>query len=1077
MKVLFKFQLDHILYTELADLDTYVHRASAPEFLGKLYGNIYSQFTDVPGIKSYINREVKEISDYHAKQAIRLQHHFQETFYPLLKHPPVRKEDIHFMSYWEPNTSGKTSIEISVNYTDQPDGFQEIIIDDSNVMDYFNVHRVFKQDRTQGYGDAEEKIYTMLRDGDYYYQHNTFPDVPKYAELSTIDESGSCRNFTFQVTEDCNLRCFGAGTKILMADFTEKDIEDIKVGDLVMGFDEDQFDTNGAMDLYTVEVLGTGKHEGTTYPFYVDGEVTRVTKDHKYITGGLDWSEVQDLEPGYDTLWKVDSNFQSIEVAHFNLDLRHPRTEMVYNFETSSRTYVANRIACHNCSYCTVAGTLITVPGLLQKKIEDLVVGDKVIGIDEYLEPGKLRHLKETTVTDIMTRKSECIKISHPQLEHDLIVTPEHPILTPGGWVPAGKLPQNGSIYYVPDLMDGYPGADTDAAQYHLGYLIGAWLGDGMMFHKEYGNRDHYSVRFVGKDEECLSRVNRYCKEYDITVNAIAGTRPQYEMMQHLIIENLGHSHHNDDPDFMRGFVAGVFDTEGSNDGLTLRITNTDMFILYLVQEFLSKFGFEVIYDKLSLATNLVKTSVQIVGGAVENIRFFKEFKPAITRKGAWKNLPHLQHQLIRGIRIDWLDGEYTVYNLTTEAHTFIANNVVVHNCYQINKCARIMDLETGKSAVDDLLMGAFNYLSPGFSKSIILEFIGGDPLLEIDLIGEIYQYFLQEAYRLNHPWFYHHRISMCTNAMLYFSENTKRFFDKFARQVSFNVSIDGNKALHDSCRIQPTGEGSYDIGIAAVHHSTSVYRMDLSSKMTLAPSNVPMIAESVKNLCFDNDYPGINLNCVFEEVWHKQDAKVLYEQLIKVADMVYENNRPDLFFSIYRNLPLLKRQNPADTMTTACGGTGAMLSLDPSGIYYPCIRYMPSSLGDDMKPIILGDTKKKLDINNPVLYTFSEATTMTQQNDKCLSCLMNEFCGSCAALCYQYFGTPNEKTLTLCDMARAQYLAAVYYWAKIKMLVPEFHLKLDDEIAPYYYFEDIVDRAEYDRVVSTWEEARKTDL
>ena len=43
---------------------------------------------------------------------------------------------------------------------------------------------------------------------------------------------------TFQVTDDCNLACFIAGTKILMSDFSCKNIEDIKVGDKVLAFDE-----------------------------------------------------------------------------------------------------------------------------------------------------------------------------------------------------------------------------------------------------------------------------------------------------------------------------------------------------------------------------------------------------------------------------------------------------------------------------------------------------------------------------------------------------------------------------------------------------------------------------------------------------------------------------------------------------------------------------------------------------------------------------------------------------------------------------------------------------------------------
>ena len=43
------------------------------------------------------------------------------------------------------------------------------------------------------------------------------------------------------------------------------------------------------------------------------------------------------------------------------------------------------------------------------------------------------------------------------------------------------------------------------------------------------------------------------------------------------------------------------------------------------------------------------------------------------------------------------------------------------------------------------------------------------------------------------------------------------------------------------------------------------------------------------------------------------------------------------------------------------CGGTGDMLAFSPDGVMYPCIRYMESSLGDDMPPIIIGNLDEGL--------------------------------------------------------------------------------------------------------------------
>lgn len=49
------------------------------------------------------------------------------------------------------------------------------------------------------------------------------------------------RNFTFKLTDDCNLRCsycFAGDTPIFMKDGTEKAIENIAVGDEILAFDE-----------------------------------------------------------------------------------------------------------------------------------------------------------------------------------------------------------------------------------------------------------------------------------------------------------------------------------------------------------------------------------------------------------------------------------------------------------------------------------------------------------------------------------------------------------------------------------------------------------------------------------------------------------------------------------------------------------------------------------------------------------------------------------------------------------------------------------------------------------------------
>lgn len=250
-----------------------------------------------------------------------------------------------------------------------------------------------------------------------------------------------------------------------------------------------------------------------------------------------------------------------------------------------------------------------------------------------------------------------------------------------------------------------------------------------------------------------------------------------------------------------------------------------------------------------------------------------------------------------------YIQKEMTVYNFETESHTYVANNLAVHNCYQINKSPMKMTFDIAKKFVDDLLHDKYDYINQHNSPAIILEFIGGEPLMEIDLTRKVYEYFLEQCYELNHPWFTMHRISICSNGLQYFNPNVQSFFKEYSHNISFNISIDGNKKLHDACRIQPNGEGSYDIDMMALQHYTSHYVPDKNSKMTLAPGNIKYLFESVKSF-MENGMKIINLNCVFEPGWTTKHATIEYEQLKELSNYILENDLEDIYISIFNERP-----------------------------------------------------------------------------------------------------------------------------------------------------------------------------
>ena len=405
-----------------------------------------------------------------------------------------------------------------------------------------------------------------------------------------------------------------------------------------------------------------------------------------------------------------------------------------------------------------------------------------------------------------------------------------------------------------------------------------------------------------------------------------------------------------------------------------------------------------------------------------------------------------------------------TVYNLETETHTYIANDSVVHNCtycYQFNKSPMRMEFDTAKKFIDHLLNDDYGYINRYNSPAIIIEFIGGEPLLEIKLTRRIYEYFLDRCYKLNHPWFTMHRVSICSNGLQYFDGDVQQFFRDYASNISFNISIDGNKKLHDSCRIQPNGEGSYDIAMAALNHFNAHYTSERNSKMTLAPSNIKYLFESVKDF-IDNNMTCINLNCVFEEGWTRETARIEYEQLKLLADYLIENDLENVYIALFTDRQE-GMQDPSND-GPSWGGSGSLTAVRPTGPLYPCIRYMPTSVGDNVPDLCMGtvdDGWNERSDGSEVIKLLDSCTRRASSNDICFSCPISNNCPNCSALAHALYGTPNKRTTFHCIQHIAEALANVYYWNKLALAHPEWNLPPRVNVVPDEWSLLIIDKDE----------------
>lgn len=354
--------------------------------------------------------------------------------------------------------------------------------------------------------------------------------------------------------------------------------------------------------------------------------------------------------------------------------------------------------------------------------------------------------------------------------------------------------------------------------------------------------------------------------------------------------------------------------------------------------------------------------------------------------------------------------------------------------CYQHRKTNNKMTWETAKTIIDKLLNDEFDFVNRHNCFAITYDFIGGEPLMEIDLIEQICEYTLKKMIKLSHPWLYHLRFSICSNGLLYDTPKVQQFLKKYNNFISLSISLDGNKDLHDSCRLDLQGNGTYDIVIKNIKNHKKNYQQLPDTKMTLSPNNVHYTYKALVNL-INEGYSQVPFNCIYEQGWDYSHAKILYNELKKIADYLLENNLYNKVNIKMFNESWYSPMNENDNQNW-CGGVNmTMIAFDYKGNIYPCIRYMTSSLNNKQPPIIVGNintgylsTKEEKDN----LKLISNITRRSQSTDKCFYCPIAEGCSWCSGYNYEEFGTPNKRTTYTCCMHQAQSLANVYYWNKL---------------------------------------------
>jgi DNA repair photolyase len=350
----------------------------------------------------------------------------------------------------------------------------------------------------------------------------------------------------------------------------------------------------------------------------------------------------------------------------------------------------------HACVYCASGDTPILMGDGRHKALKSLRVGDDIYGT---VRDGRYRRYVRTTV---LAHWSSVRPAYLTELEDgtQLKTSGDHRFLSGRGWkfvtgTQQGRGRRPHLTVGTPLLGTGvFAPAPKHADDYERGYLCGMIRGDGTLGTSAYDRaamalRTRHWFRLALADSEALGRAQGYLEAWGVYTTQFvfhAGSdrtramrairtqaRGQCDRIRGLIQWPL-----NPSPEWRKGFLAGIFDAEGSGNAV-IRISNKDETILRWIELCMASFGFRTVLEGPNAIGVCV---VRLCGGLRERLRFFHLMDPAIRRKIDIEGTALKSDARTRVVSIEPLERTMRMYDITTGTGDFIANGVVSHNCF-----------------------------------------------------------------------------------------------------------------------------------------------------------------------------------------------------------------------------------------------------------------------------------------------------------------------------------------------------------------------------------------------------------
>ncbi len=313
------------------------------------------------------------------------------------------------------------------------------------------------------------------------------------------------------------------------------------------------------------------------------------------------------------------------------------------------------------------------------------------------------------------------------------------------------------------------------------------------------------------------------------------------------------------------------------------------------------------------------------------------------------------------------------------------------------------MSLEVGKKAIDFLISNS------GKRQNLEVDFFGGEPLLNLQVVKDIVTYAKQQGEKHGKTF----NFTMTTNCLLLNKENIDYLNKEMDNIV---LSIDGRREVHNAVRKSLNGKDCFD---TILKNAINMRKARGDKKYYVRGTFTANNLDFSKDILALNDY-GFDQISVEPVVLEETSPMALKkEHLEKILDEYekfskeYLDRRNDdgRWFNFFHFMIDLEHGPCPNKRLTGCGAGTEYLAVTPIGEIYPCHQFAGKN---EYK---IGDVFQGID-NQKIRDNFAKICVLNKEH--CQDCFAKYFCGGgCSANALNLSGKLDGQYELGCEMTK----------------------------------------------------------